>query len=217
LSTRTRYISIRIGGIALNWEAIGAIGESVGAGAVLVTLIVLVVQIRQSIRVTAESNRLDRASAIDRHSDSIGRWRGRLIENDDLMRIWVTAENGEALDPIARMRFSMTWIDFTNTQRANFVRAETVGATGLRRQAVLSVANEANKSETMLEAWQMNRAWQELESAEFVRLVDEAREEIKAQTTPRYQSPGAVLDRETDARVEHESGITRQAPSIKSP
>jgi hypothetical protein len=217
LSTRTRYISICIGGIALNWEAIGAIGESVGALAVLVTLIILVVQIRHSIRIMAESNRLERASAVDRHSDSIGRWRGRLIENEDLMRIWIAAENDEALDPIARMRFSMTWIDFTNTQRANFVRAETVGATGLRRQAVLSVAIEANKSETMLESWQMNRAWQELESAEFVRLVDEAREELKAQTTPRYQSPRAVPDRGTIARVDDASGIARQAPSIESP
>lgn len=184
----------------MNWEAIGAIGEIVGAGAVLVTLIILAVQISHSIRVMAESNRLERASAIDRHSDSIGRWRGRLIEDGELMRIWVAAENDAALDPIAFMRFSMLWIDFTNTQRANFVRARTVGATGLGRQAVLSVAVEINKSATRLEAWEMNRAWHELESPEFVQLVDETREELKAQTTHRYRSPGAILESETGAR-----------------
>ena len=74
----------------MNWEAIGAIDELIGAGAVLLTLIILVRQVSHSTNAMLESNRLERASAIDRHSDSIGRWRGRLIENADLAQIWAT-------------------------------------------------------------------------------------------------------------------------------
>ena len=39
----------------MNWEAIGAVGETVGALAVLITLIILVVQIRHSARAMDES------------------------------------------------------------------------------------------------------------------------------------------------------------------
>ncbi len=45
-----------------------------------------------------ESNRLERVSAVDRHSDTIGRWRGRLIENADLAQIWATGRAGGDLD-----------------------------------------------------------------------------------------------------------------------
>ena len=65
----------------MNWDAIGAVGEIVGATAVVSTLIILIFQIRQSTKATLESNQLERAVAIDRHSDSIARWRGRIINN----------------------------------------------------------------------------------------------------------------------------------------
>jgi len=58
----------------MNWEAIGAIGELVGAYAVLITLLFLAEQVRHSNHAMAESNRLERVAAIDRHADSISRW-----------------------------------------------------------------------------------------------------------------------------------------------
>ncbi len=179
----------------MNWEAIGAVGEIVGAAAVVATLIILVFQIRDSTRATQESNRLERASALDRHSDSIGRWRGRLMENEDLMRIWHAAGKDEPLDAIARVRLSFVWIDFTNTQRANFVRARTVGAAGLARQAVLSVASEGRKSATMREEWGLNRIWHELESPEFVQLVDEAMAGLEAKTIAHMPVAGEIVGR----------------------
>ena len=104
----------------MNWEAIGAIGELVGAGAVLLTLIILVRQVSHSTNAMVESNRLERVSAIDRHSDTIGRWRGRLIEHADLAQIWATGREGGDLDEIDKVRLNNLWIDFANTQRANF-------------------------------------------------------------------------------------------------
>ena len=157
----------------MNWEAIGAIGELVGAGAVLLTLIILVRQVSHSTNAMLESNRLERASAIDRHSDSIGRWRGRLIENADLAQIWATGRAGGDLDEIDKVRLNNLWIDFANTQRANFTRATTVGDVGLARQSVMSVAAEKNESEIFQLEWQAGRPWHALTSPDFVELVEE--------------------------------------------
>ena len=156
----------------MNWEAIGAIGELVGAGAVLLTLIILVRQVRHSTNAIVESNRLERAFAIDRHSDSIGRWRGRLIENEDLARVWVTGLKDGDLDEIEKIRLNNLWIDFANTQRANFIRATTVGEIGLARQAVMSVAAEKNVSQLFQNEWNTGRPWNALASPEFVELVE---------------------------------------------
>ena len=73
----------------MNWDALGAIGEIIGAIAVVITLGFLAIQIRYSTRSMDESNRLQRATAIDRHADSVNRWRGSLSENEDLARIWL--------------------------------------------------------------------------------------------------------------------------------
>jgi hypothetical protein len=48
----------------MNWEAIGAIGEIVGAAAVIITLIYLASQVRYAKNATLDQNRLTRSSAI---------------------------------------------------------------------------------------------------------------------------------------------------------
>lgn len=158
----------------MTWEAIGAVGEMIGAGAVLLTLMILVFQARHHTKTLEETNRLERAFAIDRHSDTIGRWRGRLVEHEDLAKIWATGRKDGDLSEIERLRLNNLWIDLVNTQRANFVRANTVGEVGLARQAILSVAAEKNESNLFRDEWISSRPWHELASPDFVRLVEEA-------------------------------------------
>jgi hypothetical protein len=154
-------------------------GVSSGAGAVLLTLIILVRQVSQSRNAMQESNRLERASAIDRHSDSISRWRGRLIENKDLAQLWATGRQDGDLDEIERLRLNNLWIDFANTQRANFIRANTVGETGLAHQAAMSVAAEMNESAAFQNEWDSGRPWHALASSYFVKLVEEEAETLQ--------------------------------------
>ena len=59
------------------WDAIGAVGELVGAGAVVATLFYLVVQVRQS-------NGLARRSEMNTGQDQISRWRMALASNRQL-------------------------------------------------------------------------------------------------------------------------------------
>jgi hypothetical protein len=75
------------GGDAMNWDAIGAIGEIVGAAAVVATLIYLAVQVR-SARTATDANLVDRA-------------RDNAFECDRLLleyaELWVRANAGVEL------------------------------------------------------------------------------------------------------------------------
>lgn len=172
----------------MNWEAIGAIGEILGAAAVVSTLVILIFQIRQSTKATLESNQLERAVAIDRHSDSIARWRGRITENEDLSQIWLKGRKNEQLTEIELLRINNLWIEFTNTQRSNFVRAETVGEQGLAEQAILAVAVETTTSQTFRDLWTGIVPWIEVSSPKFVKMVQNKLEHLDKETNIRYKS-----------------------------
>ncbi|MFT5210105.1 MAG: hypothetical protein ACI9CE_001829 [Flavobacterium sp.] len=88
----------------MNWDAIGAIGEIIGALTVIFTLAILIFQIKQSTKATIESNQLERANALGHHAESISRWRGRIAENEDLSQIWLKAKNDTLLTEIELLR-----------------------------------------------------------------------------------------------------------------
>ncbi len=76
----------------MNWDAIGAVGELVGAAAVVATLLYLSVQMRLSRKAAQVQSSY---STIDVYS----RWRAHLIENERLAQIVAKADRGEALLP----------------------------------------------------------------------------------------------------------------------
>ena len=49
------------------------------------------------------------------------------MENADLATIWLTAYNDGDLSEIEILRLSKLWVDFVDTQHANYGRANTVG------------------------------------------------------------------------------------------
>lgn len=111
----------------MNWDTIGAIGEIIGALAIIFTLAILIFQIKQSTKATIESAQLERANALGHHAESISKWRGRIAENEGLSKIWLNAKIDKTLTEIELLRINHLWIDFCNTQRSNFARAKTVG------------------------------------------------------------------------------------------
>lgn len=179
----------------MNWDAVGAIGEITGAAAVVFTLILLLLQIRAGTKATLESNRLERAVAIDRHSESVARWRGRITENEDLSKIWVKGRRDEQLTEVELLRINNLWIEFTNTQRANYVRAVTVGEQGLAEQAILAVAVESLSSSVFCDMWAGITPWIAVSSPEFVNLVNAQRELLEKQTDSVYKSVPVMSQR----------------------
>jgi len=86
----------------MNWEALGAIGETVGAVAVIVTLGYLALQIRQN----TQSLRL--AAAHGWKSDGLD-LRMRIVQDPDLARVFRTGlVDASSLDENDRVRFNIT-------------------------------------------------------------------------------------------------------------
>ena len=83
----------------MNWEAIGAIGEIVGALAVFLTLAYLAMQIRQNTKAV-------RASAIDSSVNSISAIRSKVLESEEVTDIYVRgSEDPESLSATEIIRY----------------------------------------------------------------------------------------------------------------
>lgn len=179
----------------MEWtELLGNIGEFLGSLAVMVTLIVLVVQVRQGAKAVAESNQLQRVAALDRHSDSIGEWRSQIAANLDIAGVWHAGREDAELDPVAHLRMNFLWINLINTQRSNYTRAVIIGELGLARQAVLSVAAEIEVSDTFRNEWTSMESWLALASPEYVREVNVALQNFAQGPRDKYQVGSRAME-----------------------
>jgi hypothetical protein len=83
----------------MNWEAIGAIGEIIGALAVVLSLIYLATQIKHSSKVAQSSTRHEVTKSV-----MIG---GQMLaENDQLAFLMQKMNSGENLEPHERLRLN---------------------------------------------------------------------------------------------------------------
>ncbi len=160
-------------------QILGNLGEFVGALAVVATLIYLAIQVRHSAKLleinneaSKENARLARAAAIDRHSDAVSRWRGRLIASEAVARVWQSAIEGEQLNGVDRVRWENLMIDWINTYRSNFYRAKAVGDEGLARQAVMTVVPLIKQSPVLREFWFEGRPMNVVSAKDFVLAVE---------------------------------------------
>jgi hypothetical protein len=96
----------------MNWDAVAAIGEIVGAVAVVVTLAFLAVQIRQSQRAQRDANTLARSAAIDKAFEQFAEHRRFLAADPQTMRIWMAGCAGEVLEEIEAERFRQLAINY---------------------------------------------------------------------------------------------------------
>jgi len=98
----------------MNWEALGAIGEIVGAVAVVLTLGYLAVQIRQNTRVFQSSTEQAQADAHTRCLSLIA-------QDPDLTRLYLRGASGDSLDREESLRFGfLLHVVFSQVQAAFF-------------------------------------------------------------------------------------------------
>jgi hypothetical protein len=83
----------------MNWDAIGAIGEVVGAIAVVLSLIYVATQIKQN---TAAS----RAQSINQINSQYGALMSQIALNGDLATIYRKATDGDELEPDESVRYT---------------------------------------------------------------------------------------------------------------
>lgn len=85
----------------MNWGAIGAVGEIIGALAVFLTLVYLAIQIRQNTKSV-------QASAVDASISKVNDVRQSLYENAELSRIYIQGlAHPDELDEESRFRFRL--------------------------------------------------------------------------------------------------------------
>ena len=159
-------------------QLLGNYGEFLGAIGVIATLVYLAIQVRQSSVLLThnnaameESTKLARVAAMDGYSGSVSRWRGRLVENEEVAALWHKAMNDELVDGVDGVRLQNLLIDWSNTYRANFTRARAVDDNLLARQAVMSLVPAIKKSRTLRRHWEDSRAYNQA-AQEFVDAVD---------------------------------------------
>jgi hypothetical protein len=119
-----------------------------------------------------ENTKLVKAAAVDRYSDAVSRWRGRLIESEEVARLWQKALDDENLEGVEALRLQNLLIDWVNTYRSNFNRAKVVGNEGLARQAVMSVVPNINQSRVIRDFWFRSRHMNEVSAKEFTEAVE---------------------------------------------
>jgi hypothetical protein len=90
----------------MNWEAIGAIGDFVGGLAVVLTLIYIAFQVRQSSKQIDQHSRALAASTFYAAGDGFNRWSALLVQDETVARIWQRGVAGEELDSAGKLRFN---------------------------------------------------------------------------------------------------------------
>ncbi len=106
----------------------GAIGELIGALAVVISLIYLAVQIRQNTRQMVQNAELNRLASFERTVENGNHIRELLILNPDLVEL---VEKGgrsyEKLDTLEKMRFDLMYRNIFSGFQGAFARQSVVG------------------------------------------------------------------------------------------
>jgi len=110
---RQRTLAGKITGDGMNWDALSAVGQILGAGGVIATLIYLAIQVRQN------SHQLERSIEATSRSaeDAVGRgfdlWREWLVTNPEVAQLFIRGMYDiEKLEESDRLRFNMILASF---------------------------------------------------------------------------------------------------------
>jgi hypothetical protein len=101
---------------AMNWDAIGATAEALGAIGVIITLAYLAVQVRQNSRLLEKSTEATQVTADDAVVENFNSWREMMITNPEVSEIFIRGmEDPSSLAPGERHRFNHALGTFTWT------------------------------------------------------------------------------------------------------
>jgi hypothetical protein len=111
----------------MNWEAIGAVAEAVGTLAVLISLIYVAIQIRQSTLQFSRSIEANQLAAFERNIESSNRIRELLLLNPALEELLLKGfKSYKELDRLEKFRFGMLLRNILSAMQGAFIRQTSV-------------------------------------------------------------------------------------------
>ncbi len=112
----------------MNWEAVGAISEAIGVVAILISLVYLAVQIRQSTREFSRGLEANQLAAFESNIESGNRIRELLILNPDLLQLLADGYSSyKKLDGPAKLRFGMLMRNVFSSMQGAYIRHLSLG------------------------------------------------------------------------------------------
>lgn len=97
----------------MSWDAIGALAETIGAIAVVGTLLFVAFEMRQNHRTQEEANRIARAAATDQIYEQFKGWRRLIASDAEVAKIWIEGRRSLDLNEVDAHRFRQLALDFT--------------------------------------------------------------------------------------------------------
>lgn len=127
----------------MNWDAISAIAEAVGAIAVVISLVYVAVQIRQNTEQSAHNARATELAAFERNIEASNRLRELLILHPDLAELFVGGSaDFKALEPSDRFRFGLLMRNVFMAIQGAYIRQMTLGEGPLEGSAPDRIVDE---------------------------------------------------------------------------
>jgi hypothetical protein len=100
----------------MEWQAVSAVAEALGAAGVIVTLAYLAVQVRQNSRLLERSAEATRVTADDAVVENFNEWRAMVVANPEVSELFIRGmEDTDQLDANERHRFNHMLATFTWT------------------------------------------------------------------------------------------------------
>jgi hypothetical protein len=157
----------------MNWDAIGAVAEAIGAIGVICTLLFVAVQVRHSARATEENSREMMESRTRYAADSISRFSESLATSREVASLWRRGSAGELLDPDETVQFFWLFRNFVQVHSTGFYVSDRGSSKQQSNIRILSGMISRNKG--LQEAWPAAaQAFRNADRGDFVNAVEEA-------------------------------------------
>ena len=108
----------------MNWEALGAIGEIIGAAAVFATLFYLAAQIKMQSRQLEKSNDHARAQTSVQINDQVMNFIDILMRDKEFVKIYLKGLSNQPLDEIEVVQFSYFIVRMAGLTESNVTAAK---------------------------------------------------------------------------------------------
>lgn len=136
----------------MNWDAIGAIGEILGAIAVFVTLLYLSIQIRQNTRAV-------QATGMDSLVNSVNEIRRSLFESKELSELYLKGSSDPTLlDPGEQLRYRLVVHNMLMAEANLFAQSRLTGLAEEHWETQIPLIGRIVGSSGGLQFWQQTRA-----------------------------------------------------------